>query len=95
MTLLVLLGVLAVLCVGVVVAAGRGDPLVEEEPDRSPWGELPPGEIRADDLRSLRFSLAFRGYRMDQVDAVIERLAAQLAERAADPPQLPAEPEEA
>ena len=94
MTLLVLLGVLAVLCVAALVAVGRGDSLAEAEPDRSPLGELPPGDLRAEDLRSLRFSIAFRGYRMDEVDAVIERLTAQLPHRDADTSTQPAEPED-
>lgn len=81
MTTLVLLGVLAVLCAAGVVAMGRGDSMAEVEPDRSPLGELPTGDITPEDVRSLRFSVAFRGYRMDEVDAVIERLAAELARR--------------
>ena len=81
MTLLVLLGVLAVLCVAALVVAGGGDTLADAQPDRSPLGELPEDGVSPDDVRSLRFSLAFRGYRMDQVDAVIERLAVELAAR--------------
>lgn len=81
MTLLVLLGVLAVLCVAALVATGRGDDLAEAPPDRSPFGELPDGEITAQHLKELKFSLAFRGYRMDEVDAVIDRLSAELAAR--------------
>ena len=33
------------------------------------------------DLRRVRFSLAFRGYRMSEVDALLDRLAAQLRRR--------------
>ena len=61
MTLLVLLDVLAVLCVAALVATGRGDSLEEVEPDRSPLGELPAGEIGPEQLRSLRFSIASNG----------------------------------
>jgi len=78
--LLVLLGVLAVLCVAAVVAAGRGGGLADAEPDRSPWAELPE-DVTSDSLRSLRFSIAFRGYRMDQVDAALDRLATELDRR--------------
>jgi DivIVA domain-containing protein len=37
----------------------------------------------------VRFSLAFRGYRMSEVDALLERLAAQVDDdsRAADAPR--------
>ena len=40
------------------------------------------------DLRQVRFSLAFRGYRMSEVDALLDRLARQL-ERAEAPPRRP------
>ena len=33
------------------------------------------------DIARIRFSLGLRGYRMDQVDEVLDRLAAALAER--------------
>jgi DivIVA domain-containing protein len=33
------------------------------------------GPVTADDLRRVRFPLAFRGYRMAEVDALLERLA--------------------
>ncbi len=36
------------------------------------------GPIRGEDLRRVRFSLAFRGYRMSEVDALLDRLAEQL-----------------
>jgi DivIVA domain-containing protein len=85
--------------VAALVATGRGDSLEEVEPDRSPLGELPAGEIEPEQLRSLRFSIAFRGYRMDQVDAVIERMAVEieqgkLAARTPDRSHRPAEPED-
>jgi DivIVA domain-containing protein len=35
------------------------------------------GELTAEDLRRVRFSLAFRGYRMSEVDALLDRLAAE------------------
>ncbi len=76
-----LLGVLAVLCVAALVATGRGDGLAEAPRDRSPFGELPDDELSPEHLKDLKFSLAFRGYRMDEVDAVIERLSAELAAR--------------
>jgi DivIVA domain-containing protein len=52
---------------------------------------LPVGELRGDDLRGTRFSLALRGYRMSEVDALLDRLARQLDETPAPtdapPPQ--------
>ena len=49
------------------------------------------GPLRAEDLRRVRFSLAFRGYRMSEVDALLDRLAGELeatrgdSERGEDP----------
>ena len=74
--------ILIVLALGGVamVAAGRGAPLAEVYDDR-PDASVPSGPIAADDLRRVRFSLAFRGYRMSEVDALLDRLATQLEGR--------------
>ncbi|MBZ5735082.1 DivIVA domain-containing protein [Nocardioides sp. TRM66260-LWL] len=85
------LAILVVLVMGGVaaVAAGRGAPMEDDLGDR-PDTLLPAdGPLRADDLRGVRFSLAFRGYRMSEVDALLDRLA---AEREAAPDLQP-EPE--
>ena len=73
--------ILLVLLMGAiaVVAAGRGQPMSEAHDDR-PDPVLPVGDIRGDDLRRTRFSLALRGYRMSEVDALLDRLARQLDE---------------
>jgi DivIVA domain-containing protein len=49
---------------------------------------LPAGPLFADDMAGVRFDLAFRGYRMDQVDLVLARLASELARRDAEIDQL-------
>ena len=63
--------ILIVLALGgvAVVAAGRGAPMVAGV--RRPPDSLVPadGPITADDLRRIRFPMAFRGYRMAEVDA--------------------------
>jgi len=74
------LAALGVLFVVAAVAAGRGDLMADVNPDRRPV-ELPDRSLRADDLELLRFGVGFRGYRMDQVDAVLDRLAVELAQR--------------
>jgi DivIVA domain-containing protein len=80
--LLLVLVLLAVLGGVVVVAAGRGSvSLPDEQPDRSPRGRLAEGEFDRADVDGLRFSLAFRGYRMDEVDDVLDRLVRELADR--------------
>jgi DivIVA domain-containing protein len=76
--LLLLLAALAVLAAIAVVAAGLGGGMGTASPDRAPGGELPLDEVDPAALEGLRFSLAFRGYRMDEVDAVIDRLATEL-----------------
>ncbi len=72
--------ILIVLALGGVamVAAGRGAPLAEVYDDRPDAGVPADGPLRAGDLRRVRFSLAVRGYRMSEVDALLDRLAAQL-----------------
>ncbi|MEP9381497.1 DivIVA domain-containing protein [Nocardioides sp. KR10-350] len=96
-----LFAVLIVLALGGValVAAGLGSPLAEEYGDRP--DVLVPADrpLRAADLRRLRFSVTLRGYRMSEVDALIDRLAAEYADREAleagprDPDREEAAPE--
>lgn len=72
---------------------GRGEQMAPL-PARTSPAELPDGAITGQDVRSLRFAMAVRGYRMSDVDWALERMAveldglrAQLADRteAADP----------
>lgn len=74
-------GVLLVLLIGgvVVVAAGRGEGLSPAQTDE-PRPSLPDHLLTADDLRDVRFSTAVRGYRVAEVDALLRRLAAEMAE---------------
>lgn len=74
--------ILLVLLLGgvAVVAAGRGQPLAPAYDDR-PDALVPAGRpLAGDDLRRLRFSTALRGYRMSEVDALLDRLARELDE---------------
>jgi DivIVA domain-containing protein len=78
-----LLGILAVVVIGaaVVVGVGRGGALRPAYDDR-PDALVPEGAaLTGAALRSVRFSVGLRGYRMDEVDALLERLAEQLDER--------------
>ena len=45
--------------------------------DRPDAGVPPTGRVTADDLRAVRFPVVLRGYRQADVDALLERLAAQ------------------
>lgn len=87
--------ILIVLAMGGVamLAAGRGAPLAEVYDDR-PDVSVPAGRpLSPDDLRRVRFSLAFRGYRMSEVDALLDRLASE-REQAAAPEGRGGEPTE-
>jgi DivIVA domain-containing protein len=77
--------ILVVLAMGGValVASGRTGALPEEYDDR-PDVLVPAGRLAGDDVRRVRFSLAFRGYRMSEVDTLLSRLAAQLDEARRD-----------
>jgi DivIVA domain-containing protein len=74
-----------VLLVGVVtvIAVGSGAELsevYEDRPDRS----IPVGRaLHSDDLRDVTFTTAVRGYRMDEVDALLARIRADLLAREA------------
>ena len=98
MTLLLLLLILGVLGLVIAVAAGSisgglGD-AAKSTPDPAPQG----GPLTARDLEQVRFAPALRGYRMDQVEALLDRLRDQLArgeaeqceaeQRAAQPPAV-------
>ncbi|MBW3086666.1 hypothetical protein KEM60_02895 [Austwickia sp. TVS 96-490-7B] len=84
---MVLLCVLVVLLAGAVAALASGrvgtDMSVAMPPPVHTTGhELLTGdEITRADVAALRFDRAARGYRMDQVDAVLDRIAEQLDAR--------------
>ncbi|MCH8613678.1 DivIVA domain-containing protein [Arsenicicoccus dermatophilus] len=50
----------------------------------SPFEPLPAGPLDPAAVRELRFDQVLRGYRMDQVDEVLERLVGELRERDAE-----------
>jgi DivIVA domain-containing protein len=88
-----LFAILVVLAMGGVamVASGRGGSMPEAYDDR-PDVVLPTDRpIGAQDLRTVRFPLALRGYRMSEVDALLARLATALENRG-EPPAPPAPP---
>lgn len=77
---LLLLGV-AVVGAVVAVAVGRLPAGMPPPVGSSPHRPLPLRELAAEDLDDVRFSLAVRGYRQDEVDGVLDRLRTELAER--------------
>ena len=76
--------VVVVLVAGV---TGRLTPDPMAEPVGStPHHGLPEGAWAADDIDLVRFDTALRGYRMDQVDEVLDRLQQRIAELEMDRP---------
>lgn len=73
--------IVAVLGVVAVVAGGRGGSLARVYDDRPDVHVRAEGPLTAADLRGVGFTTAFRGYRMSEVDALLERLAVELEER--------------
>jgi DivIVA domain-containing protein len=83
--------ILVVLAMGGVaaLAAGRGAPMSEAYDDRPDALVPKEGPLGAEHVRRVRFSLAFRGYRMSEVDALLDRVARQLELAEAPPPGPP------
>jgi DivIVA domain-containing protein len=85
------LGLLVVgglLFLGASLLLGRGETQPPAETGRSPV-ELPDDRpVAGDDVRALRISVALRGYRMSEVDWLVDQLAQVLDERDAEIAQL-------
>lgn len=92
--MIILLVVVVVLLAGLVAAvlAGRlpAGGLLPPVSSESATG-LPRGGMDPEDLASLRFDMVPRGYRMSQVDAVLERLVDEVRTRDAEIELLRAE----
>jgi DivIVA domain-containing protein len=83
---IVFLALVLVVLAGLVVAlvlgrwGGRGEAMVAPT-STSPFEPLPEGRLDADRAREVRFDIGLRGYRMDQVDTVLDRLVLELRSR--------------
>jgi DivIVA domain-containing protein len=76
-------GIVVLVGVVTVVAVGSGAELSEVYEDR-PDRTVPVGRpLHSDDLRDVTFTTAVRGYRMDEVDALLARIRADLMAREA------------
>ena len=80
-TVLIYLVVMALVAAVVFLLAclvfGRGEELAPLPPGSTPTS-LPAEGLDGADLRQVRFALVVRGYRMSEVDWVLERAAAEL-----------------
>jgi DivIVA domain-containing protein len=84
LVLVLVVVVAALLFLGAAVLMGRGETQPPAEPDRSPV-ELPVGRpVTGDDVRALRMTVTLRGYRMSEVDWLLEQFARTLDERDAE-----------
>jgi DivIVA domain-containing protein len=77
--LVVMVFVAAVVFLLASVLFGRGEELPPLPPGASPT-RLPASDVTAEDLRDVRFQMVLRGYKMSEVDWVLERLGTELDE---------------
>ena len=78
----------AILGVAAVAASGRLGEFPATVTD-TPRPHIPTGHLDGDDLRGLRFAVVTRGYSMQQVDELLDRVARQLDEPSDQPQQSP------
>lgn len=80
----VVLGAAAIVVLGVIGALLSGrlpyDPMAPAT-STVPDEGLPDGPVTAGDVPVIAFDTALRGYRMDQVDRVLDRLQGEIADR--------------
>ena len=91
--ILVIVGVLALGILAAAVVLRTGVPGVPDPVTSESFEPLPRGGVRPETLIELRFDQAVRGYRMSQVDQVLDRLAEELQDRDAEIARLRAQAE--
>jgi DivIVA domain-containing protein len=71
---------IVVLLIGLTTAAAMGKigGFMADPTSSQSFGGVPEGPLSTSDLVELRFDQALRGYRMDQVDEVIDALSARI-----------------
>lgn len=97
MGLLILLVGVAVIGGAAMLMSGRWRDGLPEVPsggvEPSPIGQdVPVGSLTAEDLDAVRLEQAPRGYRMDEVDALVGRLSEEIAARDAEIARLTGDP---
>ena len=90
MTWLFTLLAVAVIAVAAGVVTGRISGGMAPAPSSSPFRGLPPEGFVPADLEGLRFTPVLRGYRMDEVDQVLDQVGDQLRRRDAEIDRLSA-----
>lgn len=84
--LLVVIGLAAAVVIGRIPVTG-----MDEATATTPFEPLPEGPVTDADLDEVRFDQTLRGYRMTQVDGVIDRLRDELLSRDREIDQLRSE----
>jgi DivIVA domain-containing protein len=74
----------ALLFLGASLLLGRAETRPPAEQDRSPVALPGDRPVMADDVRALQLSVNLRGYRMSEVDWLLDQFAAVLEERDAE-----------
>lgn len=91
MTILLVVVALVIITAVSVFAVGDGGRMRDDEPDREPADMPADRAVESADLDRLRFAIGVRGYRMDQVDAVLDRMSDDLSKRSEREAQLVAQ----
>jgi DivIVA domain-containing protein len=77
-----LLAMVAVVAAVTLVLVGDGEGVLTDPPPERLYDPLPADRpVGRADIDSMRLPIAVRGYRMEEVDDVLDRLGAELAER--------------
>ena len=80
--MILFLVLIVILLIGLIVAAvmGKIGGFMAAPTSSQSFGGLPAGPLATDSLAQLHFDQALRGYRMNQVDEVIDALTARVRE---------------
>jgi DivIVA domain-containing protein len=79
--------IVAAMGASAVAATGRLGGLSEAYDDRPDSTVPADGPLGPDELEAVRFTTALRGYRMSEVDALLDRLVAELREARGERPE--------
>ena len=81
MTFVFMLAAIVVITVIALLAVGKLGELPDTTSDRAPLALPDDRVLTNNDVDSLRFNVGARGYRMDEVDVVLDRLSAEVSQR--------------
>ncbi len=81
MTFLFMLAGIVLITVVALLAVGRLGELPGTTPDRAPLALPEDRPLAKADVDDVRFAVGLRGYRMDEVDEVLDRLADEVSTR--------------